>query len=85
MKEIFQFIFLVRNLKREKVKVTLKDIWLINSFYRAFKLRRWISFKEYYIMVINHSVETIVNFETSSRDVAYIIFEEKMMIMENGK
>lgn len=79
MKEIFTFIFYLRYIKPVKLKISIFDILKINSFYRAFKIKRWITFKDFYIKVINYCTEYSKDFETGSRDVSYIIIDEKLM------
>ena len=80
MKEIFKFIFILRYVKKERVKITISNIFLINSFYRSFNMKRWMTFKEYFAKVVDNAIDHGIDFKTSSKKTSFEILDEKLIM-----
>ena len=84
MKEIFQFIFLTRYMKSEKIKITLSDLFRIWRTYVNYKISRWMKFREFYESVVQYSIEHMVEFKTGRIERVYEIVESENNKLING-
>lgn len=79
MREVFLFLFKLRGMKFEKLKVSINDMITISRTYNHFRLKRFIIYKDYYLRTLQYSVDNLHSIDDSSIEVAQIILEEKMI------
>jgi hypothetical protein len=80
MKDVFKFIFLIRYMHHERIKITLIDLYRIWRTYMDYKMIRFMGFREFYTEVINYAIEHMMLFTDGSKAKVYEIIE-----LENNK
>jgi hypothetical protein len=76
MKHVFNLLFQLRNIKKEKLKIRFRDLIFILKYYNRYKIYRFIKFKEFYYYVIEDCLKNIHTFEIGCKTIHKELLEK---------